>query len=116
MWKTRDLFNQRKNLQTETMEQYFAVVTEDYLTAKNQLHKDIKDMVKSYDRWLLPSNELLDRYLRLLESGNELMHSINPRCNPVKISISDGFKSDKRMIVRFPGVCAITIWKIAQII
>ena len=91
---------------------YFTKVNQDYWTPKNQLHKEAKVLMRSYERKIVTETELLSFVKRIKESFEELNRKY-PRCKPLHF-YSWTPRPGKDLGIHIDGVTELVIYKVNQ--
>jgi hypothetical protein len=89
---------------------YFTKVTQDYWTAKNQLQKEAKKLMRSFERKIIKASEKA----AFMKSMNEAFNDLNQkysRCKPLHLDI---WTPSRDPHVHISGVTELVFYVVAE--
>lgn len=96
---------------------FFAKITQDYWTLKNNVQKQAMEVARFMDRKLLDGEVEKAAYIRLMNERIKLVNAENPRCHPLILSTWRN-PIDKRWndtYVQISGVFSIIIYEVHEV-
>lgn len=98
----------KKNKQME--QRYFTKVTQDYWSAKNELQKEAKKLMRSFERKIINANEK-GAYVKSMIDAFDGLNRKHSRCKPLRL---DFWTPDKDPKVHISGVTELVFYKVAE--
>lgn len=89
---------------------YFTKVTQDYWTPKNQLQKEAKQLMRSFERRIIKASEKETFKKSMIEAFNKLNEKYL-RCKPLRL---DFWRPEKDTHVHVSGVTELVFYDVIE--